>query len=90
MVSAHTDTVFSADTDLTIRKDKDLIYGPGLGDNSVGVSGMMGLIAIMQKLDLQPALRCLVRRHTREEGLGDLGGMKAVFQQLRFAYPVRH
>src|SRR5689334_12570205 len=31
MVSAHTDTVFSSDTDLTIRKDKDLIYGPGLG-----------------------------------------------------------
>ena len=28
MVSAHTDTVFSADTNLTIRKDKDLIYGP--------------------------------------------------------------
>jgi acetylornithine deacetylase/succinyl-diaminopimelate desuccinylase-like protein len=83
MVSAHTDTVFSADTDLTIRKDKDLIYGPGLGDNSVGVSGMMGLIAIMQKLDLQPACDVWFVANTREEGLGDLGGMKAVFQQLR-------
>jgi tripeptide aminopeptidase len=83
MVSAHTDTVFSADTNLTIRKDKDLIYGPGLGDNSVGVSGMLGLIAILQKLNLQPACDVWFVANTREEGLGDLGGMKAVFQQLR-------
>lgn len=83
MVSAHTDTVFAANTDLTIRKDKDLIYGPGLGDNSVGVSGMMGLIAIMQKLNLQPTCDVWFVANTREEGLGDLGGMKAVFQQLR-------
>ena len=83
MISAHTDTVFSADTDLTIRKDKDLIYGPGLGDNSVGVSGMLGLIAIMRKLNLQPACDVWFVANTREEGLGDLGGMKAVFQQLR-------
>ncbi len=83
MISAHTDTVFSADTDLTIRKDKDLIYGPGLGDNSVGVSGMLGLIAIMQKLNIQPETDIWFVANTREEGLGDLGGMKAVFQQLR-------
>src|ERR1044071_4249178 len=83
MVSAHTDTVFSVDTDLTIRKDKDLIYGPGLGDNSVGVSGMLGLVAILQKLNLQPACDVWFVANTREEGLGDLSGMKAVFQQLR-------
>jgi tripeptide aminopeptidase len=83
MVSAHTDTVFSADTDLTIRKDKDLIYGPGLGDNSVGVSGMLGVIAILQKLGLQPGCDVWFVANTREEGLGDLGGMKAVFEQLR-------
>ncbi len=83
MVSAHTDTVFSVSTDLTIRKDNDLIYGPGLGDNSVGVSGMLGLIAIMKKLNIQPACDIWFVANTREEGLGDLGGMKAVFEQLR-------
>ncbi len=83
MVSAHTDTVFSADTDLTIRKDKDMIYGPGLGDNSVGVSGMLGLVSMMKKLNIQPACDVWFVANTREEGLGDLGGMKAVFQQLR-------
>src|SRR3954469_2866360 len=82
IVSAHTDTVFSAEADLAIRKDKDLIYGPGLGDNSVGVSGMLGLIAILQKLNLQPTSDIWFVANTREEGLGDLGGMKAVFQQL--------
>ena len=83
MISAHTDTVFNAETDLTIRKENDFIYGPGLGDNSVGVSGMLGLIALMKKLDIQPEYDLWFVANTREEGLGDLGGMKAVFQQLR-------
>ncbi len=83
MVSAHTDTVFSADTDLTIRNNNEYVYGPGLGDNSVGVSGMLGLIAILRKLNIQPACDIWFVANTREEGLGDLGGMKAVFNKLR-------
>ncbi len=36
MLSAHTDTVFPAETDLTIRRDdgRHRVAGPGLGDNS--------------------------------------------------------
>lgn len=83
MVSAHTDTVFSTDTDLTIRNDNNYIYGPGLGDNSVGVSGMLGLIAILRKLNIQPDCDIWFVANTREEGLGDLGGMKAIFNKLR-------
>ena len=44
---------------------------------------MLGLIAILQKLNLQPTCDVWFVANTREEGLGDLGGMKAVFQQLR-------
>ncbi|MCA0452426.1 MAG: M20/M25/M40 family metallo-hydrolase [Chloroflexi bacterium] len=83
MVSAHTDTVFAQEADLTIRREKDLIYGPGLGDNSVGVGGMLGLALILNKLGIQPDCDIWFVANTREEGLGDLGGMKAVFQQLQ-------
>ncbi|MBC7871972.1 MAG: peptidase M20, partial [Chitinophagaceae bacterium] len=38
MISAHTDTVFSAETNLNTRSENGLIFGPGLGDNSVGVA----------------------------------------------------
>jgi len=41
MVSAHTDTVFPEGTDLSVRREGNLIYGPGLGDNSMGVAGLL-------------------------------------------------
>ncbi len=83
LLSAHTDTVFEAATDLTIRREKDLIYGPGLGDNSIGVAGLIGLAEMLQERHLTPARDLWFVANTREEGLGDLGGMKAVIERLR-------
>lgn len=83
MVSAHTDTVFAQEADLSVRRDKDTIWGPGLGDNSVGVGGLLGLASILNTLGIQPDCNVWFVANTREEGLGDLGGMKAVFEQLQ-------
>jgi tripeptide aminopeptidase len=83
MVSAHTDTVFDEQTDLRIRRENDLIFGPGLGDNSMGVAGLLGLANILQSLKIIPARDIWFVANTREEGLGDLGGMKAAFAQLQ-------
>ena len=46
MVVAHTDTVFPAETDLTIQRANSLVYGPGLGDNSLGVAGLLALMDV--------------------------------------------
>ena len=83
LLSAHTDTVFEAATDLTIRRENDLIYGPGLGDNSIGVAGLICLAEMLQERHLTPARDLWFVANTREEGLGDLGGMKAVIERLR-------
>lgn len=83
MVSAHTDTVFQIDTDLTVHRDADVIYGPGLGDNSMGVAGMLGLIAALRESPEAPESDVWFVANTREEGLGDLGGIKAAFARLK-------
>lgn len=83
MVSAHTDTVFEQDTNLDIRRENTLIYGPGLGDNSMGVAGLLGLAATLQELGITPECDIWFVANTREEGLGDLGGMKAAFERLQ-------
>lgn len=83
MVAAHTDTIFPAEADLTVRRNKDTISGPGLGDNSMGVAGMLGLIAALQRENLTPGCDLWFAATSREEGLGDLGGMKAAFAKLR-------
>jgi tripeptide aminopeptidase len=83
MISAHTDTVFDQKTDLKVRHENDLIYGPGLGDNSMGVAGLLGLAEILQTQKITPGCNLWFVANTREEGLGDLGGMKAAFNRLQ-------
>jgi tripeptide aminopeptidase len=82
LVAAHTDTVFPLDTDLTVRREEGRIYGPGLGDNSLGVAGLLALLDAFQEYDLRPAVDVWFVADSREEGLGDLGGMRAVWQKL--------
>src|SRR5689334_12088920 len=44
LVTAHTDTVFPAETPLTLVREPDRITGPSIGDNSLGVAGLFGLL----------------------------------------------
>lgn len=83
LVSAHTDTVFAQDTNLQIRREHNRIYGPGLGDNSMGVAGLLALVEGFRRLGMQPERDIWLVANTREEGLGDLGGMKAAFERLK-------
>ncbi len=83
MVSVHTDTVFPIETDLAIRREDDLIYGAGLGDNSLGVAGLLFLAEFLQKQAVSTSCDIWFVAPSREEGLGDLGGMKAAFARLK-------
>src|SRR5690242_13868697 len=44
LVTAHTDTVFPAGTPLTLVRQADRISGPSIGDNSLGVAGLFGVL----------------------------------------------
>ena len=81
LVTAHTDTIFHAETDLTVRVSGDTIYGPGLGDNSIGVAALLALAHWLHDQPGRPVDVWFVAT-SREEGLGDLGGMKAAFTRL--------
>lgn len=81
LITAHTDTIFQAGTDLTQRMDGDLIFGPGLGDNSIAVAALLALAQWTTGLPAPPVDVWFVAT-SREEGLGDLGGMKSVFARL--------
>lgn len=83
LISAHTDTIFAPETDLSVRREPNAIYAPGLGDNSIGVSGMLGLAKFVRDQRIMPACDLIFVATTREEGLGDLGGMRAAFEQVR-------
>lgn len=82
VVSAHLDTVFPPTTDLAYTRTHAKIAGPGIGDNSLGVAGLFGLIWLLrQQQNTLPGDLWLVA-NVAEEGLGDLRGMKAVVQRF--------
>jgi len=82
VISAHLDTVFTAGTDLTHRRDGSLHYGPGIGDNSTGVAGLLVVAAALAEHDLAHAADIYFVANVGEEGLGDLCGMRAVVDRF--------
>lgn len=43
IVSAHLDTVFPQETDLSVNRSIEKIHAPGIGDNAIGVAGLFAL-----------------------------------------------
>lgn len=80
LVTAHTDTVFPADTPLTLIRRPDLISGPGIGDNSLGVAGLLGLVWALGDAATDGDL--WLAANVGEEGLGDLRGIRAVIDRF--------
>jgi tripeptide aminopeptidase len=82
VVSAHLDTVFPAGTDLTMRRDSEKVYAPGIGDNSLGVAALFALAwELKARQSSLPGDVWLVA-NVGEEGLGDLIGMNAVVDRF--------
>jgi tripeptide aminopeptidase len=82
IVSAHLDTVFPAGTDLSVTRSAGKIHGPGLGDNSLGVSALFGLLWMLRERKSEPMGDIWFVANSCEEGLGDLRGMKAVVDRF--------
>lgn len=83
LLAAHLDTVFPSDTNLHVRYEGDRVYGPGLGDNSTGVAGLIHLAQAMQRHDLPNEGDIWFVGNVGEEGLGDLRGIRAAVTRLR-------
>lgn len=82
VITAHSDTVFPAETDLTIKRQGQIIYGPGIGDNSTGVAGLLALVEALHLCEIRPLADIWFVANVGEEGLGDLRGMWAVVERF--------
>ena len=88
VVSAHTDTVFDRDVDLTVRygngkePSSAVISGPGLADNALGVAGLLAMAGLLIDAHLSTAADIWFVANVCEEGLGDLRGMRSVVERF--------
>jgi acetylornithine deacetylase/succinyl-diaminopimelate desuccinylase-like protein len=83
IVSAHLDTVFPLETDLLLQSFPDRVCGPGIGDNSVGTAGLMGLLWCLGERQVELDSDLWLVANVGEEGLGNLRGMQEIV--ARFA-----
>ncbi len=82
IVSAHLDTVFPHETSLEVKREGGKIVGPGLGDNSLGVAALFGLLWMLRERKIELGGDVWLVANVGEEGLGDLRGMKAVVERF--------
>lgn len=88
VISAHSDTVFPAETDLSIRFENGkkpgngIIYGPGLADNALGVAGLITIARTFVESNLTTCSDVWFVANVCEEGLGDLRGMRSVVDRF--------
>jgi len=91
VVTAHSDTVFPTGTNLAVTREHKVIHGPGIGDNSLGVAGLFGLLWYLRENHINLPGDLWLVANVCEEGLGDLKGMRAVvdrFDEVPLAYIV--
>ena len=78
--AAHLDTVFPADTDVTVRFDDEKMYAPGIGDNTRGLVTVLAVLRAMEHAEIETEADVLFIGNVGEEGLGDLRGVKHLFR----------
>jgi tripeptide aminopeptidase len=80
-ISAHLDTVFPEETDVTVEVRNDTLFGPGISDDARGLTSVLTILKTFQELDIQTQDDILFVGTVGEEGLGDLRGVKYLFRE---------
>jgi len=80
VVSAHLDTVFPKGTDVRVTRKGNLLAGPGIGDDCRGLAVLLAVARTLQAHPIQTDRPVLFVATVGEEGLGDLRGVRHLFE----------
>jgi len=81
VVAAHLDTVFPEGTDVTVKREGTLLKGPGIGDDCRGLATLLGVVRALDHANVETQGSVTFVADVGEEGLGDLRGMKELFDK---------
>lgn len=79
VVSAHLDTVFPAGTDVKVKRQGTRLYAPGIGDDTMSLSVLLGFVRAMKAAGINTRDDILFVATVGEEGPGDLRGVRHLF-----------
>ncbi len=79
VIEGHLDTVFPEGTDVTVKQKGDTLFAPGIGDDTRGLNVLLTLLKAINTAKIKTDADVLFIGTTGEEGLGDLRGVKQLF-----------
>lgn len=85
VVSAHLDTVFSADTNFNVVRRNGKLYAPGIADDGCGLAALIALVQAIQTQQISIDGSILFVGTVGEEGEGNLRGVRHLFTKGRWA-----
>jgi len=85
VVSAHLDTVFSAETDFTVHRQGNRLFAPGISDDGCGLAALIAIARCLIQTGMRTAGSILFVGTVGEEGEGDLRGVRYLFSRGQWA-----
>ena len=79
--TAHLDTVFPEGTDVKVKREGNILRGPGIGDDCRGLAVLLAVVRTMNQAKIQTPGTITFVGTVGEEGLGDLRGVKYSLQR---------
>jgi len=87
VLSAHLDTVFPADTDLTVHANGNVLRAPGISDDARGLAALVAVARALSQASITTRHPILFAATVGEEGSGDLRGVRHLFRAGGLASP---
>ncbi|HTG85476.1 MAG TPA: M20/M25/M40 family metallo-hydrolase, partial [Pyrinomonadaceae bacterium] len=88
VVSAHLDTVFSAETDFSVTRSGKRLLAPGISDDGCGLVALVALARAIQTEKIRTEGSILFVGTVGEEGEGNLRGVRYLLTRGRWASKV--
>lgn len=85
VVSAHLDTVFTAETDFTVTRRGGKLFAPGIADDGCGLAAMFAIAQAIRNERIPIEGSILFVGTVGEEGEGNLRGVRHLFTKGRWA-----
>ena len=79
-INAHIDTVFPEGTDVRVHERNDTLYAPGIGDDTRGLTMLLTIAETIKMNNIEPVNNIIFIGTVGEEGLGDLIGVRYLFE----------
>ena len=83
-VAAHLDTVFPGGTNVKVRREGTKLFAPGVGDDTRSLSVIFAWLRALDAAGITTRDDILFVADVGEEGLGDLRGMRHLFQKGQY------